>query len=123
MSSFINAIWSLVSSRLKIASSIITVLFRTNSFLINYGNGSAQVSYCRYGRSYHVNLPYRPELVRLMARTRVYLLRDGQRVDITQQPGIPYLVTARMLGGDGFVIVRDQQSVELGPDDKIEDLS
>lgn len=71
----------------------------------------ARITYLRRGRTYHLFVPFRRPLGG-HDQLKVYLLRDGAKIDITQQPGMPYFVTAAELGGTGYEVY-DQTTAEL----------
>lgn len=62
-----------------------------------------EIPYQRNDNSYTIWIPYCRKLVPKMSAIRVFLrLKDGSKVDITQQPGIPYHVCAAVLGGEAI---------------------
>lgn len=74
-------------------------------FSINETECSATLQYHRMSSEYNLLIPYDRSKVAVMTQFRVELLRDNQDpVEITQQPGIPYLVSAEQLGGSGIKI-------------------
>lgn len=79
------------------------------------------ITYKRLGKTYLLNIPFsRRDMVRSVG-LKVYLIQaGGTELDITQQPGVPYLITAEMLGGIGLKVVSNGQSRLLGPTDKID---
>jgi len=59
-----------------------------------------KISYI-YGRDkYNVYLPYSHRNIAKMIQLKAELICDDKIVEITQQPGIPYLMTAKDLGGN-----------------------
>lgn len=74
------------------------------TFTTNATGESANLIYSRLGSKYILNVPYNRKYVATMAQFEVYLiLKDADPIKITQQPGIPYMVSAKDLGG---VIIR-----------------
>ena len=67
-------------------------------------SNSAQIKVKHGGKSHTVYVPYDRKKSTSMLRKRVYLIKDGQKLDISQKPGIPYLICASDLGGDSIVI-------------------
>ncbi len=60
----------------------------------------AILQYERLGQTYRVYLPYNFNLSTKMAGHRAFLKKDSKLIDITQQAGIKYLVTAQDLAGE-----------------------
>lgn len=50
--------------------------------------------------------------LRHIERHRAYLVRDGELLDITQPYRIPYLVSARMLGGEKIIIKHSSGAID-----------
>jgi hypothetical protein len=73
-------------------------------FSINDTGKSASIKYTRYGKSYILNIPYDRSRISSMSSYTVYLIKNNQRINITQQSGIPYLVTADELGGNSIEV-------------------
>ncbi|CAH6421715.1 Hypothetical protein HVR_LOCUS1355 [uncultured virus] len=72
----------------------------TISFSVNESDVSASVLYERMGQQYLLLVPYNRSYVAAMTQFKAELLRsEKDSLIITQQPGIPYLVTAEELGG------------------------
>jgi hypothetical protein len=58
------------------------------------------IKYCKNNREYNLYVPYDRQLLFNSSNCKVILQLDEDNVeDITQQPGIPYLVSAYELGG------------------------
>lgn len=73
---------------------------KTSSFVVNDNDSSATISYNRLGNEYFLSVPYRRDLIVPMKSLMVELIMsDGRKIEITQQSGIPYLVTSEDLGG------------------------
>lgn len=71
---------------------------------------SASILYERLGKEYVIWTPYNRSKIVQMSQFKVELVRDGrQPLNITQQPGLPYTVSAGMLGGDG-ILITDQET-------------
>ncbi len=65
---------------------------------------SALIKVSHGGKSHDIYVPYDRSKSSSMLRKRVFLIRDGEKVDLTQKPGIPYLVSAEHLGGSQILI-------------------
>lgn len=65
---------------------------------------SALIKVNHGGKSHDIYVPYDRSKSSSMLRKKVFLIRDGQKVDLTQKPGIPYLVSAEHLGGTAILI-------------------
>lgn len=79
-----------------------------SSFTVTDCGTSAILTYQRLNRNYIVTLPYSRRQIVPMAQFTVHLLRDNEPpLDITQQPGIPYLTSASDLGGSAIRITNE----------------
>lgn len=88
-----------------------------NDFKILESGTAASIRYTRSGRNYSLVVPYDSENYGRMMKVRVYLLRNGEEVDITHQNGLPYMATAAMMGGTKLIVVYKEKRVEYGPDE------
>lgn len=68
---------------------------------------SLKIPYKYNGVDYVVYVPFARNIRRKMRNTKVFLVKeDGHnKVDISQQPGCPYLITADSLGGEKIEVV------------------
>lgn len=67
------------------------------------------IRYRRFGRNYLLHVPYSERDVRRMTSHQVFLEADnGDTTPITQQPGIPYMVSAKELGGKSIVAMNGE---------------
>lgn len=94
-------LWKLINTvQIKeISSQPIDPIFKimdTNSM-----DTSAIVTYQHLGNSHKVLVHYNRDKVAIMGQFKAILCNETahEMEDITQQPGIPYLVTAKQLGG------------------------
>jgi hypothetical protein len=71
-------------------------------------NSSAILNISQGGKTHSVYLPYDRRKSTSMLRKKVYLLKGNEKIDISQKPGIPYVVSASMLGGE-FIIIEDPE--------------
>ncbi len=88
-----------------------------SKFVINSTGTSALITYNRDNESYILNIAFNRELIRKMSGSKVYLVMGDKQVNITQQPGIPYSVTARELGGEKIILRKGDKMVEFGLDE------
>ena len=72
----------------------------TPSFVLSDSDTSAQITYDRLDQRHIITVPYERKYVAAMSQFKAELLRqDNVPLDITQQPGIPYLISPFHLGG------------------------
>jgi hypothetical protein len=71
-------------------------------------NNYAIIRYELMAQSYYLTVPYNQKYLIKMLGLRAYIIRDQKLCDnITQQPGIPYTVSANQLEADGILIIND----------------
>lgn len=84
----------------------------TVSFVVNDSDLSATIIYERLGTQYILLVPYNRSYIADMSQFRVELLRnDKEPLNITQQPGIPYMINAGDLGGHSIRITDEETGV------------
>ena len=104
--------------RFQLLLTLVTTLSRINQgqtqgnqespFVINDSDRSVSIPYSYNGVSYTAFMPFKRQAALAMNDLRVLVvLTDGRLVNITQQPGIPYLVTATELGGTEIRVIND----------------
>lgn len=77
----------------------------------------AMITYKRRGRTYQVFVPYNKRKINKVTGKLVYLIKDEDKIDITQQPGVEYMLTAKDMKGKKIVIYdQEGETVELGED-------
>lgn len=82
------------------------------SFAVNESDLSASIIYERMGSQYILMVPYSRKYVAAMTQFKVELLRhDKEPLNITQQPGIPYIVTAHDLGGYSIRVTNEDTGI------------
>lgn len=75
---------------------------------LNDSRTAAKLTYFHKNKEHVLYIPYDKKLLRKVGYT-VYHEMDGKKVDITQEPGIPYLVTAGSLGGGEIKVYKDEE--------------
>lgn len=82
-------------------------------FSIYDTNVTACINYERLGSMYRISIPYNRQYASRMMQFDVHLLDNQGTIisNITQQPGIPYLVTAASLGGSSIRIVNQETGI------------
>lgn len=96
-------------------------LSNENSFKPNKTK-SAVISLTHMGKTHSIYLPYDRNKSTSMLTKKVFLIKENEKIDITQKPGIPYLVSAEQLGGESIVVEnRDGDVLYTYEKDKIPD--
>ena len=73
---------------------------------ISLNNRSGKIVYMYQNNNYEVLIPYHAHLMVPMLDLQAFLLfEDGTRQEITQQPGIPYMITAHEYGAKEIEII------------------
>lgn len=105
----VKVMWSLID---KLQHDVSNPAKGTASFTVNDTDQSASILYERMGQQYILMVPYKRKHVSTMTQFKVELLRSGKpALDITQQPGIPYMVSAGDLGGHIIKITNEDNGV------------
>ena len=73
------------------------------SCTINDTDKSASIVYSRNGRDKLINVPYNKNLRMKMNPFKVLLVTGDKSKDITQEPGMPYLCSAKQLGAHKII--------------------
>lgn len=91
-----------------VKASLVKKMIQENS-MINFNSlptlGTCKISYKCYGENFNLFIPFNPTKALDMSRFQVMLSFDNKCMDITQQPGIPYLFSAAEIGGDKYLII------------------
>lgn len=92
---------------LNLLFSYINYYFRSKdtSLTICPSRKAVCITYSKQGQSHNIYVPYNSRQIAKMSGHRAFLIKSEQETEITQQPGIPYLVTAEQLGGEQIKIV------------------
>ena len=67
-------------------------------------SNSAVIIVNQAGKKHSVYVPYDRKKSSSMLRKKVFLIKGDEKIDISQKPGIPYLITAKQLGGSSIVV-------------------
>ena len=65
---------------------------------------SAVIRVSSGGKSHSIFVPYDRNKSSSMLRKKVFLIQGDGKIDITQKPGVPYLVSAEDLNGTSIVV-------------------
>lgn len=99
ISLFFSYLW------LSLRSKLISLGLGTkDNFTICSNRRAAYITFSRLDQKSTIYLPYSSRLLARMSGHQAILFKGDQQIDITQQVGIPYLVTASDLGGSKIVI-------------------
>jgi len=71
---------------------------------LNGTGESFSITYTYNGKVNIINLPYRNPTTLMTKLFNVYLVRNGKEIDITQDPFIPYMITAKQMGGQKIIV-------------------
>lgn len=85
---------------------------KNDDIFIDKENGSALINYNFKGLRKRIIVPYKQNLFRKMNQSDVFLVKDDKTIEITQQPGIPYLINAKMLGGTKLLVKNKINDIE-----------
>ena len=74
-------------------------------FRIHHSDKSATIRVSSGGKSHSIYVPYDRSKSTSMLRKKVFLIQsNGQKIDITQKPGVPYLVSADHMNGTQIIV-------------------
>ena len=65
---------------------------------------SAMINVKHNGKTHSVYIPYNRRKSTSMLRKKVFLLKGENKEEITQKPGVPYVVCAKDLGGQSIIV-------------------
>ena len=63
-----------------------------------------EIMYLYMNKDYVLRVPYNPSLISKMTQYVVISNTLGKQMDITQQPGVPYLITAKELNSENIIV-------------------
>jgi len=101
------------ASTIKLIYYVLQSLNNTDSSInttkeITVNPNSLTVSYSYLGSTYQVTIPYNKRYSVKMAPLIAELLTEGQTKIVTQQAGIPYLVSPEEMGGQAIIITNSE---------------
>lgn len=82
---------------------------KINESKILNNRSCSHISYMHSGSKYQIYVPFDTELSSLMKDVSVFLHKPSEEIDITHQPGIPYLMSAASLGGYRIEFIKDNE--------------
>lgn len=91
----------------KIVDSIVKScdkLDQEDTFKISPTGKSVTISFIYHNRKYNVFLPFDKSLISKYSGYQFYLETNDKITEISQKPGIPFLVTADQLGGTSIIV-------------------
>lgn len=78
---------------------------KTKTFKLNQGNNTATITYKRLDNNHNIIVPYNRRQSNRTRNLKVFSENNkGERTNITQQPGIPYFISGKMLGSDKIIV-------------------
>lgn len=83
---------------------LLKLILGSNSSYILFNNNHIEISYSCLGEKYFIRLPYNPRNKVKMIQFKAELISGDKKIDITQQPGIPYLINAKDLCGEKIIL-------------------
>jgi len=87
--------------------------------ILNYYNNSAMLDYEYFGQKYKLAIPYnRKKLINMANYKAELFITDKTPINITQQPGIPYILNASDLGGQYIKITNMETGLSHNYDNK-----
>ena len=74
-----------------------------------FGKSESAVILFEYGgKQSKVHIPYnRRKLVSMVSKKVFLIYHDGERIEITHKPGVPYLISAHEMGGEKIVVEKE----------------
>lgn len=80
---------------------------------------SALISFNHGGKNHNVCVPYDRNKGRKMLRTEVFLISNNDRTNITHKPSIPYLLSAKDMGGEKIIVTKDDVTIREYKEDEV----
>ena len=111
----------------QLFASIVTVVW--HQFLKSNPSSTAKICdtqqclsiiYTWQDQSFPLYMPFNKTLMRKWTGVKVYLIKDDRELEITQQPGLLYLITPSQIGGSGAKIVKGDKIVMIDKNEIID---
>jgi hypothetical protein len=99
---------------------VVLKFLNNKKIIINYiNNNSAMIEYEYFGQNYKLSIPYnRKKLINMSDYKAEFCFNDKPSLNITQQPGIPYILNANDLGGEYIKITNMETGLSHNYDNK-----
>ena len=98
---------------------VLLKFLNNKKIIINYINNSAIIEYEYFGQNYKLSIPYnRKKLINMTNYKAELFFNDKPPLNITQQPGIPYILNANDLGGEYIKISNMENGLSHNYDNK-----
>ena len=70
------------------------------------------IKYNYLNQEYTLHVPFDKKLLRKVGVSVHHLNKEGQEVEITNQAGIPILITASCIGGGSIIVRKNDETIE-----------
>jgi len=82
---------------------------------------SAMVVFNHGGKQHNVCIPYDRSKGRKMLRKKVWLVRgeENEKIEITHKAGVPYLLSAKDMGGNSIIVTKDNKTISKYNEEEI----
>ena len=93
---------------------------RDNVSFKQFGKSQSAIVMFEYGgKQSKVHIPYNRRKMVSMMRKKVFLIRptkdtdeEDEKIEITHKPGVPYLLSAREMGGNKIIVKKDNDIIQ-----------
>lgn len=106
--------YKIIRTIYDVAKNLETTSRGTDQFKIGDNDTHAIISYSRHGHQYNYIVPFDRSYIVHMSQFKAQLVLNGDTLlDITQQPGLPYLISPISLGGDAIRITNEETGISV----------